>query len=280
MANSEARRQQRRSAVKHKLASAMQAAAQLDAEQNEREKQKAHEWQARNRDHSTRSESEGDTSDDDTSDEDSSSDEHDKGTPTQLSSVAGVPRDRREAQQRKLVPLKALINLVKEARTPSRQQRTTSARMLTRLVQNHNAMQQVRQQTMQIRARRRKARRLHLQNAGVKATLCMVRRWQIKCWHSKRRNIAATVRQFHSLLIQIEVRTAHGCQSVVVIADTGTGPNIFRMMDVDTAAAEFGMAPAQPGLVTADSSTLAGLCGRTTVQMRFSKTRKVHALTA
>ena len=65
-----------------------------------------------------------------------------------------------------------------------------------------------------------------------------------------------------------------------MIADTGTGPNIFRMMDVDTAAAEFGMAPAQPGLVTADSSTLAGLCGRTTVQMRFSKTRKVHALTA
>ena len=48
------------------------------------------------------------------------------------------------------------------------------------------------------------------------------------------------------------------------------------MMDVNTAAAEFGMAPAQPGLVTADGSTLAGLCGSATVQMRFSETSKIH----
>ena len=223
MTNSEARRQQRKSAVKHKLASAMQAATQLDAEQSEIENQKAHEWQAHNSDHSASSESEGDTSDDDTSDEDSSSDAHEKGTSTQLSSVAGVSRDRREAEQRKLKPLKALVNLVKEARKPNRQQRTTSARMLTRLVQSIKAIQQVRQQIMQIRARMRNARRLHLQKAGVSDTLCMVRRWQIKCRRAKRRSIAATGRLFHSLLTQIEVKTAqcHGWQTVTVIADTG-----------------------------------------------------------
>ena len=75
----------------------------------------------------------------------------------------------------------------------------------------------------------------------------MVMRWQIKCRRDKRRSIAATVRRFHSLLTQIEVKTAHGWQIVIVIADTCAGPNIFRMMNGNTAAAEFGMAPAQQG---------------------------------
>ena len=83
------------------------------------ETQKAHEWQMHDSDTITSSDSEGDTSDNDTSGEDCSSNEHSKATPTQLSSVAGVPHSRRKAKQRNLKPLKALVGLVKEAHKPN-----------------------------------------------------------------------------------------------------------------------------------------------------------------
>ena len=77
--------------------------------------------------------------------------------------------------------------------------------------------------------------------------------------------MVAAVRRFHSLLTHVEIKTAEGWQVVVVIADTGAGPNIFRLTDVASAIAEFGLEAPQAGLVTADGSTLAGLCGSATV---------------
>ena len=88
----------------------MQAAAQLDAEQSEIEKQEANAQQAHNSDNNTNSEGEDETSDDDTSDDNSSDDEQENETSAQLSSMAGVSRDRREAKQSKIKPLKALID--------------------------------------------------------------------------------------------------------------------------------------------------------------------------
>ena len=84
MTNSEARRQQRKSALTHKLASAMQAAAELDAEQSEIDKQEAKAQQAHSSDDNTNSEGEDETSDDDTSDDDSSDDEQDIKTSAQV----------------------------------------------------------------------------------------------------------------------------------------------------------------------------------------------------
>ena len=66
----------------------------------------------------------------------------------------------------------------------------------------------------------------------------------------------------------------------MVIADTGAGPNIFRLTDVASVIAEFGLEAPQAGLVTADGSALAGLCGSATVQIRFSKERQTHSITA
>ena len=78
----------------------MQAAAELDAEQSEIEKQETKAQQAHNSDANTNSEGEEETSDDDTSNNNSSDDEQENETSAQLSSVAGVSRDRREAKQR------------------------------------------------------------------------------------------------------------------------------------------------------------------------------------
>ena len=51
-------------------------------------------------------------------------------------------------------------------------------------------------------------------------------------------------------------------------------------MDVAAATAEFGLAPPEDGLVTPDGSTLAGLCGSATVQIRFHGNEKLHDITA
>ena len=79
------------------------------------------------------------------------------------------------------------------------------------------------------------------------------------------------------MLTKIDIKISKGWQTVVVIADTGAGPNIFRLMDVAAATAEFGLAPPEDGLVTADGITLAGLYGSAAVQIHFHGNEKLHA---
>jgi hypothetical protein len=55
----------------------------------------------------------------------------------------------------------------------------------------------------------------------------------------------------------------------VAIADTGSGPTIFRLIDVAMAVEEYGMEAPCEGLVTADGNQLEGLCGSTAAVMRF-----------
>ena len=66
---------------------------------------------------------------------------------------------------------------------------------------------------------------------------------------------------------------------MLVIADTGSGPTIFRMVDVATAVEECGMHPAWGNLVTSDGSPLEGLCGRTAATMRWAGHTKEHTVT-
>ena len=100
-----------------------------------------------------------DTSDDDTSEDDSDkeslSDNASDMVATVTTTAAGVSRDRREAKRRKQKPINALIDLVKEARKPNRQHKGTAPRLLVRLVESNRTMQHMRQQMVQIRAKRR-----------------------------------------------------------------------------------------------------------------------------
>ena len=92
----------------------------------------------------------------------------------------------------------------------------------------------------------------------------------------------ATVRKFHSVLVQIEVNRGNTWKLVVAIADTGSGPTIFKMIDVAMAVKEYGMEEPCGGLVTAESdgNQLEGLFGSTAAVMRFKGHTKEHTATA
>ena len=59
----------------------------------------------------------------------------------------------------------------------------------------------------------------------------------------QRQKAIAAVRKFHSVLciVQTEVKHGNTWKLVVAIADTGSGPTIFRMIDVAMAVEEYGM---------------------------------------
>ena len=89
----------------------------------------------------------------------------------------------------------------------------------------------------------------------------------------------ATVRKFHSVLVQIQVKQGNTWKMVVAIADTGSGPTLIRMIDVAMAVKEYGMKEPCEGLVTADGNQLEGLCGSTAAVMRFKGHTKEHTVT-
>ena len=96
------------------------------------------------------------------------------------------------------------------------------------------------------------------------------KKWRVQhqCDRAARNNKVAAA--CHSVLILAEVKTAPQIwKTVVVIADTGSGPSIFRLVDVDTAVKEHGLQPFQQHLVTADGSALKGLLGSTSLCLRF-----------
>ena len=89
----------------------------------------------------------------------------------------------------------------------------------------------------------------------------------------------AAARKFHSVLIRVQVRNGKEWKSMICIADTGSGVTIFRLTDLSTAIAEYGIEAPCDDLVTADGSTLQGLCGQTAAEMRFHEGSKVHTVT-
>jgi len=101
----------------------------------------------------------------------------------------------------------------------------------------------------------------------------------MKIAHDKHKRVASVKRRFHSVLIKVQVKTRQGWKSAVVIADTGAGPTIFRLADVDSATAEFGMEKPTSGLITADGTALAGLCGQAAITIRFEDSEYEHHVT-
>ena len=89
----------------------------------------------------------------------------------------------------------------------------------------------------------------------------------------------AAIQKFHSVLIEVEVKQGGEWMTVVVTSDSGSGIAIFRMVDVETAVAEYGMQPPCEGLVTADGNKLKGLCGQCAAITRFKGHTKEHTVT-
>ena len=102
----------------------------------------------------------------------------------------------------------------------------------------------------------------------------------MKVNRDQRQKVVAAIRKFHSVLVQIEIKQGNTWKLVVAIADTGSSPTIFRLIDVAMAVEEYGMEAPCEGLVTADGNQLEGLCGSTAAVMRFKGHTKEHTVTA
>ena len=100
----------------------------------------------------------------------------------------------------------------------------------------------------------------------------------MKVNRDQRQKVVAAIRKFHSVLVQIEIKQGDTWKLVVAIADTGSGPTIFRLIDVAMAVEEYGMEAPCEGLVTADGNQLEGLCGSTAAVMRFKGHTKEHTV--
>ena len=84
--------------------------------------------------------------------------------------------------------------------------------------------------------------------------------------------------RFHSLLVQIEIMHQGKWRSAAAIADTGSGPNVFRIIDLTAEEACNLQLPAR--CVTADGSVLNGLVGTGSVTIRFEGSHIEHTLEA
>ena len=172
------RRWKREQAEQHAVKDAIAVAAALDAEIAHQSKPSA-QVSSQSSDEASRSEDSSADSSDESSSDESSEGETNKDSHDPATAVAGVSRDRREAKKRRLKPINTMIDLIKEARKPNRQHKATAARMLTRLVETNRTMQTVRQRMMQVRAKRRRARRSQLKQESFTDKLCVLRQWQL-----------------------------------------------------------------------------------------------------
>ena len=143
--------------------------------------------------------------------------------------------------------------------------------MLTRIIESNKAIRQMQQTHQHWRARIKRQRKTQLAKKGATETIAYacIKRWKMKVNRDKQHKTVATVRKFHSVLVPIEAKQGNTWKLVVAIADTGSGPTIFRMLDVAMAVKEYGMEEPCEGLVTSDGNQLEGLCGNTAAVMRF-----------
>ena len=193
---------------------------------------------------------------------------------------AGVAHVRREAKQRRDKPYNDIKKLIQEARQPNRKSKATAARMLTRMIESNKAIRQMQQTHQQWRARIKRQRKAQLAKKGATETIACIKRWKMKVNIDQRHNAVAAVRKFHPVLVQIEVKQGNTWKLVVAIADTGSGPIIFRMIDVSMAVKEYGMEEPCEGLATPDGNQVEGLRGSTASVMRFKGHTKEHTVTA
>ena len=124
--------------------------------------------------------------------------------------------------------------------------------MLTRMIESNKAIRQMQQTHQQWRARIKRQRKAQLAKKGATETIACIKRWKMKVNRDQRHKAVASVRKFHSVLVQIEVKQGSTWKLVVAIADTGSGPTIFRMIDVAMSVKEYGMEEQCEGLVTTD----------------------------
>ena len=75
--------------------------------------------------------------------------------------------------------------------------------------------------------------------------------------------------KFHSILVKVEVKHKGKWHKTIAIADSGSGPSIFKICDVTG-----GVEPSQSRLVTADGSPMRGMAGAGTVKIRFPESNK------
>ena len=190
--------------------------------------------------------------------------------------TAGVGRDRREARTKREKPFKEMQRTIQSNRQPDRKQRTTAARMLTRMIESNTLGRMVHQQFTQARARARRERTAMLNKRDAVDPLAMIKRWKMQVNRDRSQQAVATANKLHSLLIEVEVKQKGTWKRVIVIADTGSGPTISRMVDAASSVEEYGMRPSCGNLVTADGSPLEGLCGSTAATMRWAGHTKEH----
>ena len=140
--------------------------------------------------------------------------------------------------------------------------------MLTRMIESNKLIRVVHQQHAQARAKATRERNSVLNTRDAVNSLAIIKRWKMQVNTDRSQQAVATVKKFHSLLIEVEVKQKGTWKKVIVIADTSSGPTIFRMVNVATSVEAYGMHPAYGNLVTADRSPLEGLCGSTAATMR------------
>ena len=147
------------------------------------------------------------------------------------------------------------------------------------MVESNKTIREVRQTYAKNRAKVRRERKAQLGRVGATESIAAIKKWKMKCDRERKHVTVAAIRKFHSVLIEVEVKQGGEWMTVVVIADSGSGITIFRMVDVETAVAEYGMQPPCEGLVTADGNKLKGLCGQCAAIMRFKGHTKEHTVT-
>ena len=122
-------------------------------------------------------------------------------------------------------------------------------------------------QSMQKGAERRRTQVRHHREKDPKHICSSFMRWRIKARRQATKDRTVAAIRFHSLLVQIEIMYQGKWRAASAIADTGSGPNVFRIIDLTSDEAANLQLPAR--CVTADGSTLNGLVGTGSVTIRF-----------